>query len=716
MRRSGRTAALAWALAALSLMCATATITLDAVNAPAIHSPEDATLLEIVIATTFALAGGVIAWRVPRNPTGWLLLSIGLVEGIAAVAAQLSVLNFVTHPGTLPVATWFLWLYSWVSALVYPTGLAALTFLVIPIGRLPSRRWRPLVVVLLFFSATLALSSMLAPGPLSVGLTNVPDVGNPTGVEALRPLLASNQSTPGVTGVLYTIGLALALISASAPLVRVRRARGEEREQVKWIAYTIVVTTAINLVVVLLTLVDYQAFQSQLLWLIPIGVGYGILLPVSIGIAVFKYRLYDIDIIINRTLVYGTLAVFITAVYVGIAVGIGALVGSGGKPNLGLSILATAIVAIGFQPLRSRLQKLANRLVYGKRATPYEALSAFSSRVADSYASHDLLQRMTQVLGDATGAELAEVWLKSGGELRRATAYPQADLDRPPIPIANGELRIDGTGVVVPVRHQDELLGALTVTKRRNEQLTPMERRLIEDLAHQAGLVLKNVGLTAALEARLDELRASRQRLVTAQDEARRRLERNLHDGAQQNLVALKVKLGLVGMLVAKDPEKAKATVQELQADADEALQTLRDLARGIYPPLLADQGLRAALESQARKATLPVVVDADGATRYPQEIEAAVYFCCLEALQNAQKYGNATQVTVRLRENDHSLSVDVEDDGDGFDAGATRAGSGLTNMKDRIDALGGTFDVESSVGHGTRVHAQLPAPRTLAE
>jgi len=372
---------------------------------------------------------------------------------------------------------------------------------------------------------------------------------------------------------------------------------------------------------------------------------------VTIVIGILKYRLYDIDVIISRTLVYGSLAIFITAVYVGIAVGIGTVVGSGGKPNLGLSILATAIVAVGFQPVRERMQKIANRLVYGKRATPYEVLSEFSGRVAESYASDEVLPRMARVLGEGTGAVLAEVWLGNDDVLRRAAAFPlhssviaavQVDSIAPTIPDADR---------TVEVRHQGELLGALTVTKRRGESLTPIEIKLMDDLAHQAGLVLKNVGLTADLQARLDDLRASRQRLVAAQDNERRRLERNLHDGAQQYLVAIKVKLGLVGILATKDPEKARATVVALKLDADEALENLRDLARGIYPPLLADKGLAVALESHARKATVPVQVHADGFGRYPQETEAALYFCTLEALQNVQKYARASGATVQLRE-----------------------------------------------------------------
>src|SRR5207244_1981555 len=188
-----------------------------------------------------------------------------------------------------------------------------------------------------------------------------------------------------------------------------------------------------------------------------------------------------------------------------------------------------------------------------------------------------------------------------------------------------------------------------TLTRPGNTAGKPVETKLLDDLARQAGLVLRTAGLTESLKARLVDLRESRQRLVAAQDDERRRLERNLHDGAQQNLVAIKVKLGLAEMLADKDVGKSRALLSELRSDADDALETLRSLARGIYPPLLADRGLKAALESQARKAILPVAVEADGLGRYPQEIEAAVYFCCLEALQNVQKYADAANAVIRL-------------------------------------------------------------------
>jgi len=435
-----------------------------------------------------------------------------------------------------------------------------------------------------------------------------------------------------------------------------------------------------------------------------------VLVPVAAAIAVLKYRLYDIDVVISRTLVYGALAAFITAVYVGIVVGIGTLIGSGGQPNLALSIVATAVVAVAFQPVRERLQKVANRLVYGKRATPYEVLSQFSERVAESYAASDVLPRMARVLAEGTGAAHAAVWLRSGSMLRQAALWPKGSEPAEPSRMVGDSLpQMVGTDRAVEVRHQGELLGALTVNKRQGESLTPVEEKLLDDLASQAGLVLKNVGLTDELLLRLEELRASRQRLVAAQDEERRRLERNLHDGAQQNLVALKVKLGLAEMFVDKDPARAKATLAELKADTDEALETLRDLARGIYPPLLADKGLYAALESQARKATIPVEVQADGIDRYPQDVEAAVYFCCLEALQNVQKYAKATRAIVHLAERDGDLIFEVEDDGKGFDPATAKRGSGMTNMADRLDALGGGVEVDSALGRGTQLRGHVP-------
>ncbi|HXN02424.1 MAG TPA: GAF domain-containing sensor histidine kinase, partial [Candidatus Dormibacteraeota bacterium] len=396
--------------------------------------------------------------------------------------------------------------------------------------------------------------------------------------------------------------------------------------------------------------------------------------------------------------------------YVAVVVGIGSIVGRGTGANLILSLVATAVVALAFQPARERLQRAANRLVYGKRATPYEVLSDFSDRLADAYASEELLPRMARVLGEGTGAERAEVWLRVDDELRRVAVWPDLGSEAsPPVAVSGQLLPTLRAGRAVGVRHRAQLLGALTVNKRPGDVLTPIEEKLLTDLANQAGLLLHNIGLTQALLEKVQELRASRQRLVNAQDQERRRIERNLHDGAQQHLVSLRINVALAKRFARTDPDKTTNLLTSLEGALDETLETLRDLARGIYPPLLAEQGLAAALTAQARKATLPVEVDADGIGRYPQQVEAAVYFCCLEALQNAQKYANASKVAVRLDGENGALRFSISDDGAGFDPKAHPLGAGLQNMADRLDALGGSLTINAAPGRGTVVRGSLP-------
>ncbi|HCP61445.1 MAG TPA: sensor histidine kinase, partial [Actinobacteria bacterium] len=227
--------------------------------------------------------------------------------------------------------------------------------------------------------------------------------------------------------------------------------------------------------------------------------------------------------------------------------------------------------------------------------------------------------------------------------------------------------------------------------------------------ASGAGLVLRNVRLTEELLARLEELRASRQRLVAAQDAERRRLERNIHDGAQQQLVALAVKIRLARQLGTKDPGKANDLLEQTEREVSQALEDLRDLARGIYPPLLADQGLVAALSAQARRAPFPTEINAGDLERSSPEAEAAVYFCILEALQNVAKYSGASKATVTLAQNNGHLTFEVRDDGRGFDMTKTSYGTGLQGMADRVAALGGALAVRSSPGSGTVVAGSVP-------
>ncbi len=654
-------------------------------------------LIELVVAAAFATLGAFVVSRQPTNAIGWLSAGLGLVAATDSFAQGYAVRALVRAPGSLPGGIAAAWFQEWDWLLLIGLGPAFL-LLLFPEGRLPSRRWRPVAWVAAAGTALAVAGLMFKHGAFTDANNLLNAIQNPVGAD---------QGLAATIGALFLVGLVLLLVAVLASVVslvvRFRGAQPEQRQQIKWFAYG---GSIYGLIVVIAA--PFWPVSPVPQVLIPLSF---VLAPVTVGVAILKNRLYDIDVVISRTLVYGALAAFITALYVGIAVGIGSLVGSGGRPNLGLSILATAIVAVGFQPLRARLQRIANRLVYGTRATPYEVLSEFSGRVAETYAADEVLPRMAMLLREGTGAVEATVWLRAGDQLKPAATYPPGVEAGQPLHVSGPTLpTIVGADKTVPVLHRGDLLGALSINKRRGESLTLIEEKLVVDLANQAGLVLKNVGLAAELLQRIDELRASRQRLVTAQDEERRRLERNLHDGAQQHLVALKVKLGLTETLFQRDPERAMATLQQLKSDADEALETLRDLARGVYPPLLADKGLPVALESHARKATVPVTVDAVGAIhRYPQEIEAAVYFCVLEALQNVQKYAAASRAVIRLREDEGRLSFEVEDDGCGFDPVLVRKGSGLVNMTDRLDALGGQLQIDSWPGRGCRLRGSLP-------
>jgi signal transduction histidine kinase len=638
--------------------------------------------------------GALIALRLPRHPVGWLLLGSATVFLVDSGV----ITNFVIYaidirhraiPGGDLVGTFEqeLWILGIAPVAIFLP-------LVFPSGRLLSPRWRWVVWA--------AVASMVAGIVAGFGPSHRSD----SMIRAVHPVSLPGPFAPiadvaGLGIILLPIWVLAGILSL---VLRFRRGSGDERDQIKWLLLAI----SVYLVGFAASLIPSALGRpSETLQAIAI-IGLA-LIPIAAAIAVLRYRLYDINVVISRTLVYGALAAFITVVYVGIVVGMGTLIGSGNRPNLVLSIVATAVVAVAFQPVREVLQRFANHLVYGKRSTPYEVLAEFSSRVAETYSGTDVIPRMARVLSEGTGAETATVWLRVGEQLVPTATHPLGSNGLTATAVTGQLLpQLPGSDRAVPVRHQGELLGALAVRKRPGESLTPIEEKLLDDLAHQAGLVLKNVGLTAELVARLEDLRASRQRLVAAQDEERRRLERNLHDGAQQHLVAIKVKLSLTEALMGKDIEKARSTLHQLKADADEALTTLRDLARGIYPPLLADQGLAAALEAQARRATLPVTVEAEGIRRHSQEVEAAVYFCCLEALQNVQKYARATRATVRLGETDDELTLTVEDDGEGFDPSTVRRGAGLTNMTDRLDALGGGLVVDSSPGRGTRLHGRV--------
>ncbi|MGN6795320.1 MAG: ATP-binding protein [Streptosporangiaceae bacterium] len=657
----------------------------------------------------FAIVGAFVAARRPRNPIGWLFLAEGL--SFAAGVATSAYAADATSLGVSPVADWA----EWIGAIPGELGfLFALAILLFPDGALPSRRWRPLAWLLI-----LAESLMLAAAVTSGAAMHAQGSRLPSPVTLIPESVAGPVLDKAQTAV-----IPLALAAAIGCVLRYRRTTADGRHQIKWFASAGAVT-AIGMLALGLTTGD------------PLGafLVLGPLLPVAAGIGIMKYRLYDIDVVINKALVYGALAVFITGVYVLVVVVIGSvgagLATSGSRPGLALSILATAIVAVAFQPVRQRLQHLANRLVYGQRATPYEMLSAFSARMGEAYATEDLLPRLARMLAEGTAAARAHVWLLHEGELRAAASWPpdaappapgepeSAGLGGRAVPAAEpasgGPAAAAGEQVAL-VRHQGELLGALSVVRRRNEPFTPAQDKLLGELAAQAGLVLRNVRLTAELVARLDELTASRQRIVTAQDQERLRIQRDIARGAQRQLAKLTASFRGAEATVGSDPQAQRTLMASLRSDVAAIVESLRELARGIYPPLLADQGLAAAVRAQAAKSGGPVVVSANGIGRYSKDIEAALYFCCLEALRNVGKYAAAACTRIELSGTDGAIGFQVSDDGPGFDMKLAGHGSGLQHMTDRLAALGGAIVIDSRPGAGTTVAGRIPLTASPAE
>ena len=662
----------------------------------------DGDIIFIVSFCLFPIIGYVLATRRPDNAISWLVLGIGASFGLTAFLESYA--GYALHGSAgrheLGAIAAALNQPTWVPIVGLPATFLILLF---PDGHLPSPRWRWFARILGASLVIIVLAILFTPGRFEDG--TFPNVVNPLGIEGLRPVLSF--------ALVFLVALPFGVIGSLVSLVqRFRRSTGIERIQLRWLVTAAGIVGLLYASALVLSWGSTWATETTPGWMVILQeitlASFG-LIPIAIGVSILRYRLFDIDVVINRALLLGAMAIFITLVYVGIVVGVGALVGSQANPVL--SAVAAAVVALAFQPVRRRAQRFADRLVYGKRATPYEVLSEFSERLGNAYANEELLPRMARALAEGTGASRADVWVRIGDELRAEAVWPP-DAERPePLDAdANTEGSLSSSSMREPVRHLGEPLGALSITKKPGESITATEEKLVRDLAAQAGLVMRNVALTEQLMGTIEELRASRQRLVTAQDEGRRRIERNLHDGAQQQIVALTVKLRLLGQLVDRDTEKAKSMASDLQSDANDALEQLRDLARGIYPPLLADQGLVAALEAQARKASVPTEVRSDGIGRYPQDTEAAVYFCVLEALNNVAKYAGATRAEVDLAQTDGHLSFSVVDDGQGFDTAATSYGTGVQGMADRLDAIGGILRVVSRKGEGTTIEGSIPA------
>jgi signal transduction histidine kinase len=642
----------------------------------------------LVVSLLWMGTGSVIVSRQPRNVAGWVFLALGfliVLEGLS----QIMVFAAFRADTAIPLAS--VWAIAGEYA-VYPIFLLPLLWLLFPDGQPPSPRWRWAVRAYLVAVGIASAAYVVTAGPLN----NFVDFGvlymNPLGASALSGI------APAITGIGGMVALILAIATIFGVRGRFKRATGDERQQLRWLVF--VTTLALVLFVVTFSsgLIVEQVFHHpnpQIGRVDAFDLLYGLLaglvvvgIPGAYLMAIFRYHLWDLDVVIKKALVFALVAGGLTVVSLGAVLVLPALiVGTGLNGTERTFFVIGVVIGTLFGPLRRLARRLADRIVYHTRATPYEVLTEFSGCVGSTYATDDVLPRMAQVLARGAGAASARVLLSVDGEQRVAASFGET---------------ANGSDFEVTVTHQGEELGALAVTMPANDPIDPAREKLVHDLAAQAGPVLRNVAL-------IEDLRASRQRLVAAQDDERHKIERNLHDGAQQQLVALAVQLRLLEQSAGKDPERDRQLAARLGSQANAALEDLRDLARGIYPPLLADKGLPAALEAQSRKAAVATTVQADGIGRYPQEIESAVYFCVLEALNNVAKYAGASRATITLAQAVGHLTFEVDDDGAGFEVDRARGGTGLQGMADRLDAIGGAVTIVSTPGAGATVGGRIP-------
>jgi class 3 adenylate cyclase len=487
-RERARSAArLAWWLCAVSLAMMTARLVVVVLAGTAAlppgFPPPVVQAIEVIGFLGAPILGAVIAAHRPENPYGWLWCAIGLSLGVLFLAVGYGAYTLVVEPGALPGGLAAAWVSSVLTFLVL--GLLPFVFLLFPNGRLPSGRWRPVAWAAGLVGVALAALVAVEPGPIY----DFPFVDNPvrfvgTTGELIEWLFLSDFASVVVLAFVLT-----STLSAVSIAVRFRRARGQERQQLKWLA-----SVSIPVLGFFVALLFWPKWENRLVDAVVIALLFSAMYA-AIGIAVLKHRLYDIDLLLTRTLVYGLLTAAFTVVYLAIVVGIGTLVGSGGKPNLFLSIAATGLIAVAFQPARDRSRRLTNRLVYGRRATPYEVLSAFSRGVTGA-STDDSLLRMARLVVEATGAVQATVWLRLGDVLQPQARWPQRGPLPEPIALEGRGVEdalavTQATSLAFPVEHEEELLGALTVTISPAEPLTPASEKLITDLATQTGLGLR---------------------------------------------------------------------------------------------------------------------------------------------------------------------------------------------------------------------------------
>lgn len=613
---------------------------------------------------TVLAVGAFLTARVRANIIGPILMLYGTAAGLSGIVISVAAMRS-PEAGT------------WYEALGWAVNTAALMLIPVallrfPDGKLLGRRWR-----LVEYGVGLGA----AVGALAAAVNN--GWGGDVNQARTEGVWHDQLDRVGdlATAVFFpavSVAMAAALISL---VIRYRQGDGVLRHQLRWLIYAVSLAVVVSATVGRYLSNDLQSSTLDVWFYAAVFAT----IPLAIAVAVVKYRLYDIDVIISRTLLYGSMLTAIGVVYVAIVFGLGSVLGRTATDSPVLPLAATVLVALAVQPLRSRLERWANRLVFGRRATPYEVLSDFTQRVA---ATDDrLLADVARSLVDGTTATAVSVWTMDGEMLRAVSSWPP---DHHPSSSAafesvsgDGALVVPGADEAYPIRQGDRTIGALGLHLAAGEQLSPGDRALVGELTAGIGLALHNRELTDELEARVDALRASRHRLVMVQDAARHRLERNLHDGAQQRLVAVKVRLSIAQQMATKAGADSTASdLADLCQLADGAIESLRNAARGVYPPLLEAEGLEAALGAQLDRSPIAVDLTCNLERRYGRDVEVTVYLAATETI-------NALERAAPVRE----AAVVLTDDGDRLvlQIGADVAVQPPAQITERIDAVGGT-------------------------
>ena len=646
-----------------------------------------------VLSLAFPTVGAQIAARLPTNPIGWIFCGVGLLytaQRFNTAYADYALLENLAFPGGQYVA-WFSGLLDFSG----PILAGVFVMLLFPDGHRLSRRWR----IVAWAAACGAVLTELYDAFYPDYLSTHSYVWNPFAVVGLVGGFTPDELFIGSAVVGETLLLTSILAALFSLFVRLHRAWGDERQQLKWFLYaTVPAVGCFSFILLSYIIVDFTevVFGTPF---IPFSGSYDdvhyvavfalLIVPVFTYIAIVRYHLYDIDAVINRTFVYGTLTACVVGIYVLAVVALGALFQAQG--NLGVSLLATGLVAVLFQPLRSRLQRGVNRLMYGERDDPYAVISRLGRRLEAALAPDTVLPTLVETIAQALKLPHAAILLKEAEGYRTAAAY--------------GSPR--GEPETLPLVYQREEIGRLVLSPRApGEGFSDADRNLLEDLGRQAEVAVHAVRLTT-------DLQHSRERLVATREEERRRLRRDLHDGLGAQLAGLNVQAGALRRLIPRDTDAADALVVELRDELRSAIADIRRLVYDLRPPALDDLGLLEALRRLAERYgseddQLRVLVEApEDIPDLPAAVEVAVYRITQEALTNVARHARAQTCVVRLVVND-DVTLEIVDDGVGIYAERS-AGVGLSSMRERASELGGSCVVQPVPKGGTQVLVRLP-------